>query len=68
MGATPPSASADGAASTGVSSADFGTIKQLLEAIESERLRKKQLEWYLQEVINEKQELMLAHQAKGKKK
>jgi hypothetical protein len=36
----------------------------LLEAIESERLRKKRLEWYLQEVISEKEELVQAQQKK----
>lgn len=56
----PPSA----AAVPSITSTDLGTIKHLLEAIESERLRKKRLEWYLQEVISEKEELVQAQQKK----
>jgi hypothetical protein len=50
------------AAAPPITSSDIGTIKHLLEAIESERLRKERLEWYLQEVISEKEELVLAQQ------
>lgn len=52
------------AAVPSITSTDLGTIKHLLEAIESERLRKKRLEWYLQEVISEKEELVQAQQKK----
>lgn len=52
------------AAAPSITSTDLGTIKHLLEAIESERLRKKRLEWYLQEVISEKEELVQAQQKK----
>lgn len=52
------------AAAPSITSTDLGTIKHLLEAIESERLRKKRLEWYLQEVISEKEELVQAQHKK----
>ncbi len=41
------------------------TIKQLLEAIEAERLRKKRLEWYLREIMGEKEELVREQTKQG---
>jgi hypothetical protein len=61
---TSMNAPAPATAAPTITSTDIGTIKHLLEAIESERLRKKRLEWYLQEVISEKEELVLAQQKK----